>query len=68
MMNLESLVLKRLKTIRSDKINGMVGFPKVFSKVCSTLCLSKKECWDVLFKLQKSKKIKIVPFHGVRIM
>lgn len=67
-LSLEDLVLWRLQEINElMPSNQIVRFPVVFSRICPIHCLTKKQAWHILKKLDKSGKIEIVPFQGVRI-
>lgn len=67
-LSLEDLVLRRLQELHQPMFpDQIIRFPLVFSKICSILCLTKDEAWLVLKKLDKSGKIEIVPYQGIRI-
>lgn len=65
-MNLNQLVMQRIRTLESGS-SGIIRFPKVFYKLCSSLQLPKKQAWQLLFDLQKTGYIEIVPYQGVRV-
>jgi hypothetical protein len=65
-MKIENLAHQRLSVLNKTR-NGIVKFPLVFSKLCSTFSINKKNCWELLFDMRDSKMIDIVPFHGVRM-
>ena len=67
-LTLEDMVLCRLQEINSPMpSNQIIRFPVVFSRICPIYCLSKKQAWHILKKLDKTSKIEIVPYQGVRI-
>ena len=64
---LYSIFLKRLKELKPDK-SGIIRFPKVFEKLCSSFQITKKQCWDILFMFRDFGLIEIVRGQGVRIL
>jgi len=67
-LSLEDLVLWRLQEInRPVPPNQIIRFPVVFSRICPIHCLTKKQAWHILKKLDKSGKIEIIPYQGVKI-
>jgi hypothetical protein len=46
----------------------LIRFPDVFSRICPLLSIKKADAWNVLHALENQGCIKIVPFHGIRIM
>lgn len=67
-LSLEDLVLWRLQEINGPmSSNQIIRFPVVFSRICPIHCLTKKQAWYILKNLNKSGKIEIIPYQGVRI-
>ena len=67
-LSIEDLVFTRLKELEHPLHPGQImRFPIIFAKICPILCLTKDQAWLVLKELQKSGKIEIVPYQGVRI-
>ena len=66
-MTVAELAFSRLKTIQSYP-SEIIRYPSVFSKICSSMCLRKKEAWSILFELERSSQIKIIRGHGIRLM
>jgi hypothetical protein len=64
---LQTILDKRLEKIQLESKRAIIPFSFVFHRLCSAFCITKKECWDLLFYLQDREVIEIVPFHGVRI-
>lgn len=63
---LYGLALQRLKECKVK--NGIIRFPEVFSKLCTTFSLKKKECWELLFLFRDFGLIKIICGHGVKLI
>ena len=64
---LYTLTLDRLGKLGKTR-NGIIRFPDVFEKLCSSHQMTKDQCWDVLFLLAEFDIIKIIPGHGIKIM
>ena len=60
------VVLERLGKLPSH--NGIIRFPNVFYKLCSSLQVSKETAWLILMDLESQDRIEIVPNNGVRIV
>lgn len=65
LQGLYGLAVARLKECRVR--NGIIRFPDVFSKLCTTFSLKKEECWELLFLFRDFGLIEIICGHGVRI-
>ncbi|MDI6788396.1 MAG: hypothetical protein QME51_08505 [Planctomycetota bacterium] len=66
---IEEMVLQRLEEIKpAIPIKQEIDFPTVFSRICPIFCITKKQAWLILKKLQGKGKIKIIPFQGIRVM
>lgn len=63
---LYGLALSRLKGCRSSS-NGIIRFPDVFSRLCTSFSIKKEDCWELLFFFKEMGLIEIVCGHGVRI-
>ncbi|MBT6995421.1 hypothetical protein HN865_02040 [Candidatus Woesearchaeota archaeon] len=63
---LYNLALDRIKECGSS-INEIIPFPKIFSKLCRSFSIKKREVWEVLFILRDFNMIRIVAGHGVVI-
>jgi len=61
------LVLERIKSCRK-KNKEIIFFPDIFSKLCTSLQLSKEKVWSLLFFLHDIGVIKIIYGHGVKIL
>jgi len=67
-LSIEDLVFTRLKELKHPLHAGqIIRFPIVFAKICPILCLTKEQAWLVLKELDKSGKIEIVPYQGVKL-
>ncbi len=67
-LSLENIAYRRLKEVHSPLTpNAIVTFPIVYSRICSTMCLKKKDALSVLYRMQSKGMIEIIPFHGVRV-
>ncbi len=64
---LYSIFLKRLKDLKPDK-SGIIRFPKVFEKLCTSFQITKKQCWEILFMFRDFGLIEIVKGQGVKIL
>jgi Mn-dependent DtxR family transcriptional regulator len=67
--SLESLALRRLRQLTQplDQPGTIIRFPSVFHRLCSLLCITKREAWTVLRRLESSGKLEIVRYQGVRL-
>lgn len=48
--------------------NNIIPFPKVYKKICPLLKKSKNEARLILCELERKGFIKIIPFHGVKVL
>ena len=69
-ISIEHMVMRRLYELLRplDRPSKLIRFPVVFGRICPILCLSKKQAWRVLHRLEETGRIKIVPFQGVRLL
>ncbi len=58
-------VLERLKKL-PDK-NGIIRFPHVFYKLCSSLQITKENAWLILMDMESRDMIEIVRNNGIRM-
>lgn len=66
---IEEMVLQRLEEIKPAlPIKQEIDFPTVFSRICPLFCITKRQAWLILKKLQEKGRIKIVPFQGIRLI
>lgn len=63
---LYGIAIKRLQQLKSSP-NGIIRFPEVFSKLCSSFSIPKSEAWNLLFILENFGFIEVIRFHGIRI-
>lgn len=63
---LYSLFLDRLKELKPNS-SGIIRFPEVFEKLCTSFQITKKQCWDTLFMFRDFGLIEIVKGQGVII-
>ena len=42
---LYTIALKRLMELKANPKSGIIRFPKVFNKLCTTFTITKQECW-----------------------
>ncbi len=66
-LNLSELAFERLRKLPAAA-SGIVRFPLVFHKLCSSLQITKENAWYILIELEKEGKIEIVPNNGIRII
>lgn len=65
---LEGILYQRLESIKQEARIEIVPFPLIFHRLCSAFQITRKAGWDLLYYLQNKGMIKIVPFHGVKIL
>ncbi len=65
---LYGIFFKKLKKLDKKVNMKIIPFPTVFQKICPSFCISKKDCWDVIFLLRDCGIIEIVPYHGIKIV
>ena len=65
-MNLNRLALQRISKLESGT-SGIIRFPNVFYKLCSSFQMSKKDAWKLIFQLRKDGSIDIIPYQGIKI-
>ena len=66
---LYSILIKRLEELEkySNPKSNIIRFPHVFSKICKTFMITKKQAWELLFFLNDIGSIKIVPYQGIKL-
>ena len=68
-ISIEVLTLKRLRDFcfrrREEHI---IKFSEVFTRICPLFFIIKDEAWAVLRSMEEKGFIKIVPFHGIKIL
>ena len=64
-LGLYGLAMARIESCSAH--NGLIRFPDIFSKLCRSYSISKREAWDVLGVLRDFGLIEIVAGHGVRL-
>ena len=65
---LYAIALKRLMELKANPKTGIIRFPKVFNKLCTTFTITKQECWEILLILKDLGFIKIIPNQGVKLL
>ena len=60
------IIEKRIISCKRENEN-VIPFPRIFSKLCSSLQISKKQCWELLYFLTDMQKIRIICGHGIQI-
>ena len=63
---LYGIAIKRLHQLKPSS-NGIIRFPEVFSKLCSSFSIPKSVAWDLLFILENFGFIEIIRFHGIKL-
>ncbi|MBU3904623.1 MAG: hypothetical protein KJ906_00535 [Nanoarchaeota archaeon] len=66
-MIIEKMALQRISKLSKNN-SGIIKFPNVFYKLCSSFQIPKEQAWEILHKLSDEGYIDIVPYHGVRIL
>jgi len=64
---LYTIALKRLMELKPNPKSGIIRFPKVFEKLCSTFSITKQECWEILLTFRDIRIIEIVPNQGIKL-
>jgi len=65
-LSISGIAIERMKKLPKTN-DDIIRFPNVFHKICSSLQISKKDAWELLFQLQKEGYIQIVPYQGIKI-
>ena len=60
------VVIERLKTLNTK--NGIIRFPLVFYKLCSSLQITKESAWLILMDLENEGLIEIVRNNGIKLI
>jgi hypothetical protein len=60
------IILDRIRSCETTESN-IVTFPIIFSKLCVSLQLNKKQVWDLLLLFNDLGYIRIICGHGVKI-
>jgi Mn-dependent DtxR family transcriptional regulator len=60
------MVVERLAALPNN--NGIIRFPNVFYKLCSSLQIDKNTAWLILMDLEKDGLIEIVANNGIRLI
>jgi len=63
---LYSLFLDRMKELKSNS-SGIIRFPEVFEKLCTSFQITKKQCWEILFMFRDFGFIEIIKGQGIKI-
>jgi len=63
---LYSLFLDRMKELKPNS-SGIIRFPEVFEKLCSSFQITKKQCWDILFMFRDFGLVEIIKGQGIKI-
>lgn len=68
-LTIEDIALDRLRQLVGplDGHGKVIRFPLVFGRICSILCINKRQAWKVLRRLETQGSIEIVPYQGIRI-
>lgn len=66
MTGLYFIALERIRKLDKSK-EGIIRFPKVFEKLCSTFCITKKDCWEVLLIFRDLGFVEVVPHQGIKL-
>ena len=64
---LYSIFMERLKVLKPET-SGIIRFPVVFEKLCTSFQMTKKQCWEILFMFRDFGLIKIIKGQGVKIL
>ena len=66
--SLIGLAYERLREIKIRKDSGLIPLPHVFSKLCSSFSVPKKDAWHIIFNLADMGLIIFIPYHGIKIV
>lgn len=61
------IILKRIESCKQDN-DELIKFPKIFSKLCVSLQITKKQAWELLYFFNDLGLIQIVCGHGIKII
>ncbi|MCX6818532.1 MAG: hypothetical protein NT129_00850 [Candidatus Aenigmarchaeota archaeon] len=70
-LTLENLALERLQEWykKNNKLEHQImEFVDVFSRLCTLFSITKDQAWSLLISMEKQNMIKIVPYHGIKIV
>jgi hypothetical protein len=60
------LILKRIEFCK-DKNEDTICFPRIFSKLCASLQITKHQAWELLYLFQDLGLIQIICGHGIKL-
>lgn len=60
------IILKRIYSQKKDD-SEIIPFPKIFSKLCTSLQISKQQAWGLLYLFNDLGLIRIICGHGVQL-
>lgn len=60
------IVLQRIWSCKKENEN-LIKFPVLFSKLCTSLQITKQQAWEILYLFNDLGFIKIICGHGVKI-
>jgi hypothetical protein len=47
--------------------SGIIRFPILFTKLCTSLQITKKEAWELIFLFSDLGVLEVIPYQGVRL-
>ena len=65
---LYAILIDKLEKLPKARRSGVIRFPDVFMMLCSRFHISKQQAWDLLLFLHEFRVIRLVPYHGIKIM
>ena len=63
---LSEIALSRLANLEKSRY-GIIRFPLVFQKLCTSFQIPKDQAWRLLFSLRDKGYIDIVPYQGIKL-
>ena len=64
---LYKIFLDRIGNLDKSK-DGIIKFPTIIQKICTSFQISKKQAFEILFLLRDFGILEIIPGHGVRLL
>ncbi len=61
-----AIIEKRIISCKREN-ETVIPFPRIFSKLCASLQISKKQCWELLYFFTDMQIIEIICGHGIKL-
>lgn len=60
------IILKRIYSCKGED-SEIATFPKIFSKLCTSLQITKQQAWELLYLFNDLGLIQIICGHGIKL-